>query len=122
MGDYTTFKDLTVWQKAMDLCDEVYVLSKLLPKEETYALAQQMRRAAVSVPSNIAEGYKRNTNKDFIQFLSVSSGSNAEVETQIYIAVRQNLISEEQAKRALSICTEVSKMLNALINRLKADS
>ena len=122
MGDYTTFKDLTVWQKAMDLCDEVYVLSKLLPKEETYALAQQMRRAAVSVPSNIAEGYKRNTNKDFIQFLSVSSGSNAEVETQIYIAVRQNLISEEQAKRALSICTEVSKMLNALINKLKADS
>lgn len=122
MGEYTTFKDLTVWQKAMDLCDEVYVLSKLLPKEETYALAQQMRRAAVSVPSNIAEGYKRNTNKDFIQFLSVSSGSNAEVETQIYIAVRQNLISEEHAKTALSLCTEVSKMLNALINRLKADS
>ena len=122
MGDYTTFKDLTVWQKAMDLCDEVYVLSKLLPKEETYALAQQMRRAAVSVPSNIAEGYKRNTNKDFIQFLSISSGSNAELETQIYIAVRQKLISEEHAKTALSLCTEVSKMLNAFINKLKADS
>lgn len=121
MGEYTTFKDLTVWQKAMDLCDEIYAISKLLPKEETYALSHQMRRAAVSIPSNIAEGFKRNTNKDYIQFLSISNGSSAELETQLYIAVRQKLISEEHAKTALSLSTEVSKMLNALINKLKAD-
>ena len=77
-----SFQDLIIWQKAMDLVIEVYNLVKELPKEEQYALSDQMRRAAVSIPSNIAEGQSRNSTKEFIQFLSVAKGSNAELQTQ----------------------------------------
>ena len=77
-----SFQDLIVWQKATDLVIEVYNLVKELPKEEQYALSDQMRRAAVSIPSNIAEGQSRNSTKEFIQFLSVAKGSNAELQTQ----------------------------------------
>lgn len=77
-----SIQDLIVWQKAMDLVIEVYNLVKELPKEEQYALSDQMIRAAVSIPSNIAEGQSRNSTKEFIQFLSVAKGSNAELQTQ----------------------------------------
>ena len=79
------YKDLIVWQKSMDLVDEIYRLVKFLPKEETYALSDQMRRAAVSVPSNIAEGYERKSPKEFANFLSIARASRAELETQICI-------------------------------------
>ena len=68
----TTYRDLMVWQKSMDLVDEIYALLKFLPKEESYALADQMRRAVVSIPSNIAEGYDRNTTKDYVHFLMIA--------------------------------------------------
>jgi len=87
MSDY---KDLQVWQESMNLVEEVYKLVKLLPKEETYALSDQLRRAVVSIPSNIAEGQNRNTGKEFIQFLYISLGSASEVETQLLIAQRLN--------------------------------
>lgn len=81
------YKNLKVWQKAMDLTVEIYSLIKLLPREETYALADQMRRAVVSIPSNIAEGHGRNSDKEFIKFLTISRGSLLELETQIKIVI-----------------------------------
>ena len=118
----TLYTDLLVWQKAMDLVDEIYAIAKRLPKEELYALSDQMRRAAVSVPSNIAEGHKRNSNKDFKHFLSISNGSVAELETQLNIAIRQNMISKEDAEEALVLCDEVSRMLYSFIQRLDTPS
>ena len=82
------YKELMAWQKSMELVKEVYYLVKKLPKEETYSLSDQMRRAAVSIPSNIAEGFERNTTKDYIKFLSIAKASRAEVETQLYICKR----------------------------------
>ena len=112
---WTHYRELIVWQKAMDLADEVYTLTRHLPKEELYALADQMRRAAVSVPSNIAEGHGRQTDKEFRQFLSVAKGSVFEIETQLMICMRQHYLSEVQTKSALSLCGEVGKMLTRMI-------
>ncbi len=112
---WTHYQDLIVWQKAMALADEVYALTRLLPKEELFALSGQMRRAAVSIPSNIAEGHGRHTEKDFKQFLSVAKGSVFEIETQIMICLRQRYLTEDQANPALSLCDEVGKMLTRLI-------
>ncbi len=115
------YKDLTVWQKSMDLTEEIYRLVKFLPKEETYALSDKMRRAAVSIPSNIAEGYQRNTDRDFKHFLYIAKGSNAELETQILLCLRLKFFSEDEAEKSLHLIEEVAKMLNGFINRL-ADS
>jgi len=83
-----SYKELIVWQKAMDLAEEVYLLSKLFPKEELYSLTNQIRRAIVSVPSNIAEGNARNSANEHRQFLSIAKSSLVKVETQILLAVR----------------------------------
>ena len=96
---YKSYKELIVWQKAMDLVDEVYRLVKLLPREETFALSDQLRRSAVSVPSNIAEGHGRQSRKEFSQFLSIARGSVFEVETQIHIGIRQQFF--RQFRRSL---------------------
>lgn len=109
------YKNLKVWQKAMDLTVEIYSLIKLLPREETYALADQMRRAVVSIPSNIAEGHGRNSDKEFIKFLSISRGSLLELETQIEICHRLGYFKANQTDSASSLMIEISKMLNALI-------
>ncbi len=89
-----SYNDLIVWQKSMDLVVEVYKLVRNLPKEELYALSNQMRRAAVSVPSNIAEGQKRNSTKEFVQFLSFAKGSAAELQTQLLICNRLDYFTE----------------------------
>ena len=112
------YSNLIVWQKAMELVAEVYKLVKLLPKEETYALSDQMRRAAVSIPSNIAEGSGRKTKPDFVHFLSVARGSKYELETQLLICVRLGYIKEEQAETAFELCSEIGRMLNSLIKKL----
>ena len=83
---FKDYKDLVVWQRAIDLVIEVYKIVKVLPQEEVYDLSSQMRRAAVSIPSNIAEGYGRNSDNELIRFLNIASGSSAELETQIIIA------------------------------------
>ena len=114
MGDY---KDLNVWQESMDLVESVYKLVKLFPKEETYALSDQLRRAVISVPSNIAEGQNRNTSKEFIQFLYIALGSISEVETQLLIAQRLNYIINID-EEILQI-TKIRKMINALIYSIK---
>lgn len=110
------YRKLKVWQKAMELTFEVYSLVRLLPKEEIYALSNQMRRAVVSIPSNIAEGHGRSSDKEFVKFLSFSRGSLLELETQLEICHRLKYITEEQSYNAKTMATEVGKMLNALIS------
>ena len=114
------YEKLIVWQRAMDLVAEIYALVKKLPKEERYALSEQMRRAAVSIPSNIAEGQSRNSTKDFIRFLSIARGSNAELQTQCLLCVRIAYLSPEDIRPAIDLSNEIGKMLNALIHRLDA--
>ena len=114
------YKDFVVWQKAIDLSVEVYKLVKLLPKTETYALSDQMRRAVISIPSNIAEGQGRNSARDFANFLGIARGSQKELETQLYICTRLEYFTEEEASTALNLCEEVGKMLNALIIKLQS--
>jgi len=114
------YEDLIVWQKAMDLVAEVYKIVKLLPNDELYALSDQMRRAAVSIPSNIAEGQERNTTKDFINYLFIARGSKAELETQLLICVRLRYLNQSQIETAQGLLIEIGKMLNAIIQSLSA--
>ena len=111
------YKNLEVWQKSMQLVTDVYRLVKQLPREETYALADQIRRSAVSVPSNIAEGSSRNSKKEFVQFLYISLGSLCELETQILIAKNIGYVKNiDHLNRETTI---IKKMLNALIRSQK---
>ena len=102
----------------MDLVAEVYKIAKLLPEEELYVLSDQMRRAAVSIPSNIAEGQERNTTKDFINHLYIARGSKGELETQLSICVRLQYLVQFQIETAQGLLAEIGKMLNALIQSL----
>ena len=114
------YEDLIVWQKAIDLVVEVYKLVSLLPSDELYALSNQMKRSAVSIPSNIAEGQERGTAKDFAKFLYIAKGSKAELETQLLICTRLEYLSQEQTVTAKGLLMEVGKMLNALIHKLNS--
>ncbi len=111
------FKDLIVWQKSMELVDEVYIITKRFPKSETYALAGQMQRAAVGIPSNIAEGHRRNHKPEYIQFLGIALGSAAELETQTLIVEKQ--YPEFDYTKIKILLDEVQRMLNTLIWKLK---
>ena len=114
------FKDLVVWQKSMDLVTSVYRATKTFPTEEKYGLANQMRRAAVSIPSNIAEGNMRTTDKDFRQFISIARGSCSELETQTIIAARLDYLRDDEQKELLKITEEVAKMLGSLFAKLRS--
>ena len=114
------YKELQVWHKAIDLVVEIYKISKLLPKEEVYGISDQLRRSAVSIPSNIAEGQSRNSAKEFIQFLSIARGSLAELETQLLICIKVNMLSEDNIADAQNITTEVGKMIKGLMNKLNS--
>ncbi len=111
-----SFKDLIVWQRSIELVKEIYQLTDLLPEAEKFGLIGQMRRAAVAIPSNIAEGKKRKTAKDFLQFLRVADGSAAELETQIIIV--KQLYNGVNCNQAELLLTEVQKMLITMIKRL----
>lgn len=113
-----SYKDLIVWQKAMDLVEMVYRATKTFPKEELYGLTNQLRRAVVSIPSNIAEGQARKSTAEFRNFLSIARGSLAEVETQLLIARRLSYINQQKLGAILSIQVEVNKMTNSLILKL----
>jgi four helix bundle protein len=113
------YKDLIAWQKAMDLVTVLYDATENFPKRETYSLADQMRRAAVSIPSNIAEGQAHFSRREFRHFLRHSSGSLAELETQILIAQRRNYLTETQAGELLRRTHEVGRILSGLLNSLK---
>ena len=113
------YKDLNVWQKAYQLCLNVYKATKDFPKEELYCLASQIRRAAVSVPSNIAEGHGRKTRPEYIQFLHVAYGSICELETQISLSGDLQYIKEDKLKDFQKDIGDVERMLKALIRSLK---
>ena len=115
---YIVFKELLVWQKAMDLVEEIYNLTKLLPKDEDFVLKSQIRRAVLSVPSNIAEGNSRHTTKEYVNFLSIARGSNSEVYTQLLVCNRLGYLSEGQIANAIEKIEEISRMLNAMIAKL----
>jgi len=120
MAKVKSFKELIVWQKAMQLVRAVYDATDQFPRNERYALADQLDRAAVSVPSNIAEGFGRNTDKDFAHFLSQARGSLFEVETQLLIALDRKYIASMD--RAEGLIEEIGKMLNGLIAKLTTNS
>ena len=109
------YKELIVWQKSMDLVESVYSLTKSLPSDERYALTDQIRRAVVSIPSNIAEGHGRQTDKEYKQYLSIAKGSVSEVETQLMICVRLNYLTEQQTESVLVLCDEIRRMLTKII-------
>ena len=113
------YRELIVWQKAMDLAVLVYRVTAGFPKEEIYGLRSQMRRAAVSIPSNIAEGQGRRTTDDFLRFLSVANGSLRELETQTLIAKRLTYISEEECSEILDLAAEVGRLRNGLVGSLE---
>lgn len=117
--DITCFRDLTVWQKAMDYVVAVYELTRGFPKEEQYGLTSQLRRAAVSIPSNIAEGHGRQTTRDSLHFLSVAYGSLNETQTQIIIGLRLGFLDKAQCSRLQEMSNEVGRLLNGLSNSLK---
>mgnify|MGYP001614635395 CR=1 FL=1 len=115
-----SYRDLIVWRKSVDLSVLVYELTEHFPRDERYALTSQMRRAVVSIPSNIAEGRSRSTKKDFCNFLHIALGSAAELETQIEIAKRISKTEVLSYKVVESLLTEVMKMLHSLISKLEA--
>lgn len=116
------YKDLILWQKSMELVKEVYLLIQKLPQEENYALSSQMRRAVVSIPSNIAEGSGRKSQKDYIRFLDIARGSQYELETQLHICIMLNYLTEDETKKVFSLLSEVGKLLNSFIKRNDTNS
>ncbi len=117
-GNAKSYRDLVVWKRAMELVSETYKLAKCLPKEETYVLSDQIRRAAISIPSNIAEGNGRASMREYSRFLSIARGSKYELETQLLICVDLCYLTEEQISKAMMLGEEVGRMLNVLITKL----
>ncbi|MBL8031248.1 MAG: four helix bundle protein [Candidatus Doudnabacteria bacterium] len=117
-----SYKDLVVWQKSMDLVVKIYQLTEAFPKAEIFGMVAQMRRSAVSIPSNIAEGSKRGTKKDFRHFLLIAYGSGAELETQIEISKRLNLSKLSDFVGIDDLLSEVMRMLNVFVVKLKTTS
>ena len=116
------YTDLLVWQKGMDLVNETYTITRAFPADEKFGLVAQMRRAAVSIPSNIAEGQARHTTGEFVQFVSHAEGSVAELRTQFLIAVQLGYCTKSHARRAFELMSALRKMLNALRRTLAARS
>ncbi len=112
-----SFKELIVWQKSIELVNEIYNITKKLPKTEVYILTSQMQRAGISIPSNIAEGYRRNHRAEFIQFLAIAISSTAELETQIIICKQQYPVFDYS--KAELLIDEIQRMLYVMISKLK---
>lgn len=111
-----TYKDLDVWKESRKMVKTIYSLTQHFPKEELYGLTQQIRRSAISIPSNIAEGHGRSTAKNSIQFFHIARGSLYELETQTYLALDLNYITEQQSTQTIEQISSIGKMLNGLIN------
>lgn len=114
-----TYKELIVWQKSIQLVKEVYILTKDFPNSEIYGLTSQMRRAAVSIPSNIAEGYGRKSSKSYAQFYSIAFGSALELETQLIIAKELKLSLNSKFESSEKLLEEVCKMLNSMLTKAR---
>ena len=117
-----SYRDLVVWQKAIDLVVEIYKVTDRFPDRERYTLSSQMRRAAVSIPSNIAEGRSQSTRKDFINFLHTALGSGTELETQMIIAKKLDYLEDSNYQGTMALLSEVCRMLHAMIKKLEAGS
>jgi four helix bundle protein len=113
-----SFKDLRIWQEGIKLVKDIYLLSKKFPKDEIYGLSSQMRRCAVSIPSNIAEGFRRYHNKEYKQFLYITLGSCAELETQVIISHELEYIKEEIKEEITKKIQYICKMVSRLIQKL----
>ncbi len=116
-----SYKDLQVWQKGMELAKQVYRITQGFPNEEKFGLVSQMRRAAVSIPSNLAEGQARHGTREFIQFISHAEGSVAELETQLMLAVDLGHYLQKDTDRAFELVSDLRNMLNALRRTLMRD-
>jgi four helix bundle protein len=114
-----SFRDLLIWQKGMELSTNCYRLTKTFPKEETYGLISQIRRASVSVPANISEGFGRDSTGDFIRFLRIAQGSLKEVETLLELSVRVECCPDADIRLSQNACTEIGKMIRSMIRKLK---
>jgi four helix bundle protein len=117
-----SYRDLIVWQKAMDLVDQVYFVSGDFPREENFGLTGQIRRCAVSIPSNIAEGQGRNSQKEFQRFLKIALGSLAELDTQLEIAMRQGYLQQEQHQSFEDQIGEVRRLLYGLLRSMRPEN
>jgi four helix bundle protein len=113
------FKDLKVWQRSMELADRIFRETRVFPDEERYGLSAQMKRAAVSIPSNVAEGFNRYHKKEYTQFLYHELGSCAELETQVIIAAQQGFLREENKNAMVETLDHIQAMLRNLIKKLK---
>jgi four helix bundle protein len=114
-----SYQELIVWQKAMDLTAQIYAITTKLPKQELFSLTNQMRKAAVSIPSNIAEGQARHSKKEFLQFIGIAKGSKAELETQLLLCQKIGYLTDTDISEAMNLLQEVGKMLTALTRKLR---
>jgi len=114
-----SYKDLIVWDKSFKLVIEIYRLTNLFPKSETYGLTSQIRRCAVSIPSNIAEGFARKHRKEYAQFIFIAFGSGAELETQLLLSKTLGLAPEKEFTKSEELLNEVMKMLNSFSSKLR---
>ena len=119
MSELQSYKQLIVWQKSMDLVEMIYKITDSFPKSELYGLISQIRRSAVSIPSNIAEGYGRTSPKDYGQFYTIAYGSLLELETQLTISYRLGFVIKQELDQIFSLIEEISKMLHVMILRTK---
>lgn len=118
MSNIKSYRDLLIWQKSKELCILVYKNTDNFPKEEMFGLQSQMRRSAVSVPSNIAEGFSRYFTNDFPRYLRIALGSLYELQTQIEIAFELSFLTEEKSSILNMSCVEIEKMMNSLLNKI----
>ena len=116
-----SYKELIVWQKSIDLVEKIFKITDAFPKSELYGLTSQMRRAAVAIPSNIAEGAGRQHTKEFIQFLAIAEGSATELETQLIIAERLTFLNKTTHEEIAALQLEIFKMLRVLIKKLSTN-
>lgn len=119
MGKIEKFEDINAWQKAIELCDSIYAITNTERFSKDYALKDQIRKCGISIPSNIAEGFERESNNQFIYFLVISKASAGEMRTQLTIAKNQRYISEEEFEKLVEECKNISKMISGFISYLR---
>jgi four helix bundle protein len=119
MSEIKSYRDLLVWQKSVRLVTEVYQVTRLFPKEESYGLTSQMRRCAVSIPSNIAEGYGRRATNDYLRHLSIATGSLFELQTQLEIGKNLEFLKAADHERLYELSREIERMLSSLMRKLR---
>lgn len=116
------YRDLIVWQKSVDFVRQIYQLTSRFPEDEKFGLSLQLRRAAISIPSNIAEGQSRKSRKEFVRFLLMARGSVSEIDTQLFISQSLNYINSSDSVSAVQNTQEIGKMINGLIRSLQSES